>query len=109
MHKVVVGIVCALFFGHPAGSTTGGNLHQSNMEQWSQASFANREATAANFAAAMMQRIEHRQFTLGEFELLSMELAQCLDSAADDPGKTLRRANEVAVSCFLILRPDWVN
>lgn len=109
MGKLGIALVVLGALVAPSVTIASGNLHNSNMDQWSDAAWSNREDTAADFAAAMMQTIKHRQFTLAEFQLLSMELQQCMDEVADDPTKHYRRANEVAVGCFLILRPNWTR
>lgn len=95
----------------PYGTTNskwyeGGTLHKESVANWKSASFANKLATAADWAIAI-PRIKQGVIKSGKMETLAplaYQLVKCVDEACSGGGDESMGISEVAASCMILMR-----
>ncbi|GBC59180.1 hypothetical protein DENIS_0116 [Desulfonema ishimotonii] len=83
----------------------GGTLHQSTVDEWNNASYENKLATAADWANSV-PRIETKVKVNGNMDTLkpfAKELLECVDNAATDKDFGSMRVSELASGCIVLM------
>ena len=75
----------------------GGNLHNANLESWSESTGQNRLATSADIAA---KTLDGRISSMNELKIHARNLQICIDEVAIDPQLGSQRVSEIAAGCM---------
>lgn len=111
MKKFVVTVLVLFFFVIPFEAYAGGKwyqngtLHSSSVGEWNGATYANKLATAADWAITRPQ-IKEKVRSSGSIDTLrpfAMELVTCVNEAAGGQGSGSMSAASLAASCMILM------
>ena len=81
----------------------GGTLHRSTVAEWRVATEANRLATSADFAVALMNRTGARPRTMDGYRPKAEAVKTCITEAAREPTPATMEVSELASACGILL------
>lgn len=84
------------------GWYSGGTLHDSDMKSWARASYRNRLATSADFAAAIMKSTHRSVASMDALRPYAERMEECISEAAKAPKVEATRVTEIAAGCQLL-------
>lgn len=78
----------------------GGTLHNATLGDWADASRHNRLATAADFAATIL---EERISSISDLETPALQMEACITEAARERSTAAIQVSEVGAACAVLL------
>lgn len=83
----------------------GGTLHDALVSEWKTADARDKLATAADFAAAMLES-QDQSFTIDDLREPAEQLVVCIDEATRDDVSNNLEVAEIAAACWILMHPD---
>ncbi len=84
----------------------GGALHRATVSQWNEASYANKLATAADWAMVrpkIKDKVEQSR-DMKTLKPFAIELVKCVDEAAAGKGYDHMKVSELAAGCMILMK-----
>lgn len=103
---MIVLFIFPLFVSADNSWYEGGTLHRATVSQWNKASYANKLATAADWAM-IRPKIKDKVEQSRDMETLkpfAVELVQCVNEAAAGKGYDNMKVSELAASCIILMK-----
>lgn len=106
----ISGMIGLIFVMSPLLATAGkwyqgGTLHRASVNEWNNASYSNKLATASDWASTR-PTIKAKVRNSGDIDTLrpyATELVECIDNAAAGKGYSNMRVSELAASCMILM------
>ena len=112
MRKIffISGLLSLLIVMTPLWATAGkwyqgGTLHRATVNEWNNASYSNKLATASDWASSVpnIKAKVRNSGDMGTLRFYASELVSCVDNAAAGKGYSNMKVSELAASCMILL------
>jgi len=105
MRKIALSVLIAFFLASPLVVYAAGTLHRASVAGWNRATYANKLATAGDWALTRPQ-IYAKVKNSGSLDTLrpfAIELVTCVNEAAAGPGYSNMGVAELAAGCMILM------